>query len=249
MFLKQYHSQFLSLALGNVKASNSKTEGESKGKEDPDAKYCRYCGNKIPIASNYCPFCGLEQQATPQIFQETSFRRYVTKNIRRIRLTLLITSIVVFVIGFFIGSQTQLSYSEAESIIEGFKELIGVNPTAVDIALNNISLCTIFFTPGIGMLFMIFVSYNTGVVLSAAALLSPSTTPLDIFLTTFLFPWTWMELLAYGLASAQGIMLLLGAFTGRFRQEGKTTLMIAFVCLILLGLGSLIEVNALAYLK
>ena len=85
-----------------------------------------------------------------------------------------------------------------------------------------------------------FVSYNTGLLLSAFAT-TQSITVIDLLLSTLLFPITWMELVAYSLASTQGIMLLFGVFTKRLRDEGKNLIKVVLICLLLLGLGALIE--------
>lgn len=216
-------------------------------KKNQDLKYCRHCGSKVPSDSNYCPFCGFSQQEAIQPLRESERKGYIVKNVGRIRLTLFLISLALFIVGLTLGSQAPLSQGDAESIIQEFRNMIGSNPTTFEIALNNITICMIFFIPVVGTLFMAFVSYNTGMVLSAVTLISPSTSRLDILLTTFIFPWTWMELIAYSLASTQGIMLILGVLTGRFRQEGRRTLISALICLILLGFGAYIEAIALNY--
>ena len=85
-----------------------------------------------------------------------------------------------------------------------------------------------------------FVSYNTGLLLSAFAT-TQSITVIDLFLSTLLFPITWMELVAYSLASTQGIMLLYGVYTRRLRDEGKNLIKVVLICLLLLVLGAVIE--------
>lgn len=208
-------------------------------------KYCSHCGSKIPADAKYCPRCGSSQESLLQPAQEKNLRGYAAKNSFRIHIILTVASMAVFLIGLLIGSLTSLSHSDAESIINEFLQNIGPTPTTLQIALNNITLCMIFLIPAFGTLFMAIVSYNTGIVLSAAALISPSATQAELYLTTLTFPWTWLELLAYSLASAQGISLLIGALTGRFRQEAKQTLKTAAICILLLLIGAVIEANAL----
>lgn len=213
---------------------------------DPDLKYCRHCGSKIPVVASYCSFCGSNQQGVIQPPQEREMKGHTMRNIGRARLILILFSIALFMGGLFIGSQAPLSLSDAESVIQDFQNMFASNPTAVEIALNNISICLISFIPVIGTLFMAFVSYNTGAVLSAVAIVS-HINRLNILLTIFLFPWTWMEILAYSLASTQGTMLLLGLRSGRFMRELRQTLKVTLICIALLLVGAFIEALALNY--
>lgn len=216
-------------------------------RKNQEFKYCRHCGSRIPFEANYCPSCGLSQQEVIQPPRESGIKRYIVKNAVKIRLILFLASLALFIVGFILGSQASLSRGDAESIIQQLQNEVGPNPTAYEIFSNNITICMFFFIPFVGILFMALISYNTGMVISAAALLSSSTSRLSILLATFLFPWTWMELLSYSLASAQGIMFILGVSTGRFRNEVKWTLISALICLILLGLGAYIEAVAINY--
>ena len=210
-----------------------------------DGKYCSHCGSRIPVDAKYCPICGLIQEtATQQVQKEVSKGRFIG-NTSKLRLILFTISLAMFIIGFLTGSLTDLTHNNAESILNEFMNNIGPDPTAFDIAFNNITLCMMFFIPVFGHFFMALVSYNTGIVLSAIALLSPSTTQLELFLTTLIFPWTWLELFSYGLASSQGLLLLIRSLTGRFREEGKQTLKTMAICIILLIIGAIIEAIAI----
>lgn len=206
--------------------------------------YCRYCVSSIPIDSNFCPTCGMEQKRVPQSLPTTrpekGFKEVLLKNRGRIRLTLFFISLGIFIFGLFIGSQGQFSNEEATIILQEFEDVLATDVSALFIAQNNISLCMLFFIPIFGTSFMGFVSYNTGLLLSAFAT-TQSITVIDLFLSTLLFPITWMELVAYSLASTQGIMLLYGVYTRRLRDEGKNLIKVVLICLLLLVLGAVIE--------
>lgn len=206
--------------------------------------YCRYCVSRIPIDSHFCPFCGLDQKKSPKppstTKQEDGIKAFLLKNRRLIRITLFFISLSLFIFGLFIGSQTQFSTEEANIILQAFEESYPTDLSALFIAQNNISLCILFFIPLFGTSFMGFVSYNTGLILAALAI-TQSITGVDLFLSTLLLPTTWMELVAYSLASSQGIMFLLGVFLRRMRDEGKTFIKILIICLLLLGVGAIIE--------
>ena len=215
-----------------------------KDKDTAESMYCQYCVNRVPIDSNFCPNCGMEQKMVPKplssIRKEVGFKEFLLKNRDRIRLTLFFISLGIFIFGLFIGSQAQFSKEEATIILQEFGDIFATDVSALFIAQNNISLCMLFFIPIFGTSFMGFVSYNTGLLLSAFAT-TQSITVIDLFLSTLLFPITWMELVAYSLASTQGIMLLFGVFTRRLRDEGKNLIKVVLISLLLLGLGAVIE--------
>jgi len=186
----------------------------------------------------------MEQKRVPQSLPTTrpekGFKEVLLKNRGRIRLTLFFISLGIFIFGLFIGSQGQFSNEEATIVLKEFEDVLATDVSALFIAQNNISLCMLFFIPIFGTSFMGFVSYNTGLLLSAFAT-TQSITVIDLFLSTLLFPITWMELVAYSLASTQGIMLLYGVYTRRLRDEGKNLIKVVLICLLLLVLGAVIE--------
>jgi hypothetical protein len=186
----------------------------------------------------------MEQKRVPQSLPTTrpekGFKEVLLKNRSRIRLTFFFISLGIFIFGLFIGSQGQFSNEEATIILQEFEDVLATDVSALFIAQNNISLCMLFFIPIFGTSFMGFVSYNTGLLLSAFAT-TQSITVIDLFLSTLLFPITWMELVAYSLASTQGIMLLYGVYTRRLRDEGKNLIKVVLICLLLLVLGAVIE--------
>ena len=215
-----------------------------KNKDTVESMYCQYCVSNIPIDSNFCPTCGMEQKRVPKFLsttrQEKGFKEFLLKNRDLIRLTLFFISLGIFIFGLLIGTQTQFSNEEATIILQEFEDIFDTDVSALFIAQNNIALCMLFFIPIFGTPFMGFVSYNTGLLLSAFAT-TQSITVIDLFLSTLLFPITWMELIAYSLASTQGIMLLYGVYTRRLRDEGKNLIKVSLICLLLLGLGAVIE--------
>jgi len=222
-----------------------------KNKETVESMYCQYCVSRVPIDSNFCPNCGMEQKMVPKPFPSTrkqnGFKEFLLKNRRLIRSTLFFISFGIFILGLFIGTQAQFSQEEAKFILKEFEERFATDLSALFIAQNNISLCMLFFIPIFGTSFMSFVSYNTGLLLSVLAT-TRSITVIDLFLSTLLLPTTWMEIVAYSLASTQGIMFLLGVFTRRLRDELKNFIKVFLICLLLLGLGAVIESALITYL-
>jgi len=218
--------------------------GRSSEGEDAGFQYCRYCGSKILLSSTLCPYCGrgqLTQQPQTLVGERERFRGYIVRNLRAMRVAVFLLCMGVFVAGLLVGSQTSLSTEEAELIIDELRRIITSGSFTLQIAQNNIILCLLFFLPMLGVLLMAFVSYSTGIVISAYALLSTSTTSSEILQSFFLFPTTWLELIAYSLAASEGLLLLLGVLTRRLREEGKNLAKTVLLCVTLLMISAVIE--------
>ncbi len=107
---------------------------------------------------------------------------------------------------------------------------------------NNVTLCLLFFIPFFGTAFMAFVGYNTGIVLSAVALVNPSAgSGVVLAFATMLFPWTWMEFTAYSLASSEGIIVVISAIRRTLTKESRRLLIVLAVAVILLVIGAITE--------
>ena len=211
------------------------------------SKFCRSCGTLIPTEATYCPHCGATQQpAAPvpvTIRPVGGAARYVMARMRRIRLYLILLSLATFIVAFLVGSATPLTVEEANAIVRDFSQAIGPSPTVAQIFRNNLTLCLLFFIPGFGTLFMAFVAYNTGVVLSAVALVYPSSpSALYLALLTLLFPWTAIEFAAYSLASGEGLMIIVSLIRRNLRREARSLLIVLVVAIGLLALGAIVEV-------
>ena len=237
----------LSRILPSKMEASSLKETKQVEKNDDNLTFCQFCGSKITSKAKFCPYCGINLERTtqppPAAPKDRSLRTIMRETTDRRRITVFIISFIIFTSFLFMGSQAQLSPEEATRLIEEFSEVIGPNPTAMDIASRNIFICLLLFIPVAGPCILAFVSYNTGIMASALAQYSGSMTSIQIFLSMFLFPWAWLEISAYSLASAQSIMLLFGGFTRSLRKEAKYFLISLVLCLLLLGLASVIEAS------
>jgi hypothetical protein len=204
------------------------------------------CGSSIFYEAAYCSNCGALQEVTstaPEAERSlVSAPRTIVSRMKRIRYTLFFLSLAIFIFAFVLGSSASLSRQEAQAIYQEFSSQVGPNPTTLQIFSNNMSLCFLFFIPFFGTAFMAFVGYNTGLVLSAVVIINPqSLTSLALAFATLLFPWTWMEFIAYSLASSEGLMVIVSAVGRTFRKEAKRLLIIFAIAIILLAVGSIIE--------
>ena len=71
-------------------------------------------------------------------------------------------------------------------------------------------------------------------------------TQLGVFLLAVMRPWMWMTLVAYSMASAQGLSLFLSIFRGGFRREAARMLKMIMVCVVILVLAAFIEAAVLS---
>lgn len=240
------HVEISKYSLGKlVRLANIRSPSEAH------RKYCKSCGSSTPYDADYCPNCGALQETpatTPEAVRPlTDVPRTIVRRMRRIRNTLFFLSLAIFFFAFILGSTASLSRGEAQSIYQQFSSQVGPNPTALQIFSNNMILCLLFFIPFFGTAFMAFVGYNTGLVLSAVAIVNPQTpTSLVLAFTTLLFPWAWMEIIAYSLASSEGLMVIVSGVRRILRKEAKRFLIIFAIAIILLTVGAIIEELAIA---
>ncbi|MCJ7635752.1 stage II sporulation protein M [Candidatus Bathyarchaeota archaeon] len=223
-----------------VRLANIRSPSEAR------RKYCKSCGSSILYDADYCPNCGALQE-TPVTAPEavrplTGVPRIIVRRMRRIRYTLFFLSLAIFIFTFILGSTVPLSRQEAQLIYQQFNSQVGPSPTALQIFSNNMSLCLLFFIPFFGTAFMAFVGYNTGLVLSAVVIVNPQApTSLVLAFTTLLFPWAWMEFIAYSLASSGGLMVIVSALGRTLRKEARKFLILFTVVVVLLIVGAVIE--------
>jgi RNA polymerase subunit RPABC4/transcription elongation factor Spt4 len=224
--------------------SNSQPEKETSW------KFCRSCGSVIPYNSTYCPNCGTIQETLSGLSPAIPVGREkesLARRIGKLQYTIFFMSLAIFIVAFLLGSMAFISQQEAQAIIDAFNTQIGSDPTAYQIFENNITLCLLFFIPFFGTAFMAFVGYNTGMVLAALALLNPQLgSPVALALTLFLFPWTWMEFVAYSLASSTGLMVIISIIGRRLRVEARKFLIILVIAIFLLIIGAIIEELAIS---
>lgn len=236
-------SQGFSLTLNDKGFANAGRSGVSKS-EEVALQYCKYCGSRVPLNAVFCPNCGKSQliaQAEAEPEEKRRSESRIVRNMRTIRVAAFLICIEIYISGFILGSQTTLSLDDAVLIRSQVEQIVVSGPLVLRLAQNNIEICLIFFIPIFGALFMALVSYSTGLVISALSLLSTSVTRLQLLQMAFLFPWTWLEGIAYSLAASEGVLFLLGVLTRRFREEGKTLLKTILVCVALLIVGAVIE--------
>jgi hypothetical protein len=175
---------------------------------------------------------------------QNQLRETVLRHILWIRVGLFISSIAIFIIFFYWGSQTTISLEEAMRLIDDLRAMIGPEPSILTIITNNVMISLLLFIPVVGVYFLAFVSHNSGVVLAAIAQIEGFNT-VDVFISSLLWPWSWFEIIAYGLAASQGIMLLIALLTRRLHHELRWFTIVGILCVALLSVGAIIEIVAI----
>ncbi|MEM2104192.1 MAG: stage II sporulation protein M [Candidatus Bathyarchaeia archaeon] len=105
---------------------------------------------------------------------------------------------------------------------------------------NNFILCLFFFVPFAGPVFGLYVLYSTGVVIAAQSI-SLGVNPTLTFLLLFIFPFTWLEFLAYSAAFAQSARLSWRIIKRNCRRELVNTSVMISICAVTLLLAAVTE--------
>jgi heme/copper-type cytochrome/quinol oxidase subunit 2 len=171
-------------------------------------------------------------------------RAKILKHLLWIRLGAFAACTLIFIIFFYMGSQTAISREASIRLLDELRAVIGPDPTIMTIITNNVMISLLLLIPAIGVFFLAFVSHNSGVVLAAISQIE-GFNPMDVFIASLLWPWSWFEIIAYGLAASQGVMLLIALLTRRFNQELRTLVIVGVISIALLSVGAVIEIMAI----
>lgn len=173
-----------------------------------------------------------------------SFLRNISTRIKRV-LTVL-TLFFILLAATIIGALTPLTFEEREAInkeLQKMRESLSSFEGIQGIALifgNNFMLCLSFFIPFLGPIFGFYVLYNTGVVIAAESS-SIGVNSLITFILLFIFPFTWLEYLAYSAASAQSLWLGWRIIKHKGRKELVNTCILISICAVVLLTAAIIE--------
>jgi hypothetical protein len=164
----------------------------------------------------------------------------------------IITVAIFFVLGIVattVGAMQTLSQKDATDINNELDKLRS-DITVQYIFGNNLFICLLMFIPVFGWIFGFIALYNTGVVIAAESMTSAAhgVSPLILFFTLFLFPFTWLEFISYSAAFAEGFWLMLRGvqrLTNQipsFRRELRNLSVLMTIVTLMLLAGAAIEV-------
>jgi hypothetical protein len=173
-----------------------------------------------------------------------SFWKDLPSKIKRV-LTI-VTWLVISVVITIAGVLTPLSMNEAQDIQDELEQ-IRANVSVQYIFGNNFMLCLIMFIPVIGPIFGGYVLYNTGVVIAAQSI-TAGLPPLLVFFSLFIFPFAWLEFLAYSTALAESAWLIRRMIQYKVKKELINACILIAITAIALLVAAIIEIALILYL-
>lgn len=173
-----------------------------------------------------------------------NFWRNAPTKIKRILTiaTFFLLSIIITVA----GTLTPLSLEEANEIEQQLEEM----RESINVQLifgNNFMICLATFTPIAGPIFGCYVLYNTGVVIAAESI-TQGLSPLIVFVFLFVFPFTWLEFLAYSVAFAESVWLTWRIIRRKGKKEIVDACILISICAVMLLAAAIIELALISYL-
>lgn len=158
----------------------------------------------------------------------------------------ILTIIVFFFISMIVTIAGTLAPLSAEEVAKKREDLKQIRDLASDAGAtfifgNNFMLCLSFFIPILGIVFGCYVLYNTGLMIAAESM-GLGVHPLLSFLLLFIFPFAWLEFLAYSAAFAQSVWLTWRIIKHKGRKELVNTCIVIAICAVILLVAAFIEV-------
>jgi uncharacterized membrane protein SpoIIM required for sporulation len=150
-------------------------------------------------------------------------------------------SIIITVAGIL----TPLSHEEASKIekeLEGIQENVNVQL----IFGNNLMICLAMFVPIAGPIFGSYVLHNTGIVIAAMSV-TEGLPPILVFALLFVFPFTWLEFLAYSIAFAQSVWLTWRIIQRKGKKELVNMCILISICAVMLLVAAIVEMAIISY--
>ena len=139
------------------------------------------------------------------------------------------------------GTLTPLTSEEISSRTQDLNEL-RQNVSVQMIFGNNMMITMLMFVPVLGPLLGSYVLYNTGLYIGAdTAATKINISPALVFLTYFIFPFAWLEFIAYSVAFAASVWLTWRIIQRKGKYELVRTCIFIAICAVLLLIGAVIE--------
>lgn len=139
-------------------------------------------------------------------------------------LALVLAAFVLEVVLFAVFTTLPVSPSDANSLLnstQGMLNRIGQESFAMktlDIFANNVRIAAVEFVPGVGWYLFYLATSATSQILSALSV-STGIPSSFILLTLFISPHAWVELLAYAIAVAESVLLVVALTRRTVRAE------------------------------
>ena len=172
-------------------------------------------------------------------------------NERSSKMKRILTVLILFIFSFTVMMISVSIPMSTEEINSGSRDLGQLQANVKNMSLlertrfifsNNMLLCLIMFVPVVGLVFGIFVLYNTGVAIAAQSLAN-HLSPAFVLALLFIFPFTWLEFIAYSTAFSESYWFVRRLFQHRGLRELKNLGILILISAGLLALGAVIEAS------
>lgn len=162
-----------------------------------------------------------------------------------IRFICILAAGIIFIISFYLGSTTIVSFKDAHDLVVSLSEKRG-KLNELEIFKNNILPALTMFVPGLGIVFGINAGYSTGFSIAALVVINPalrSIEPLSVFSTIF----GAMEVIAYSTAMSRSGLLVYNLALKRkpWKKYALFTGIEIGIVILLILLGAIVEWNYL----
>jgi len=155
-----------------------------------------------------------------------------------------IVTIIIFfllsIIATIAGVLTPLTSEEAQSLNREL-EKVRENVTVQYIFGNNFMMCLVRFIPFLGPILGLYALYNTGVYVAASSI-ATGFHPIIGFLSLLILPIFWLEFLAYSIAFAESVWLIMKTAQGKLKSELPKTCILIAICAGILITAAIIEI-------
>ncbi len=171
------------------------------------------------------------------------FRRFLTI------IFFFLLSIVVTVAGILTPMSLQDAQDRTKELNKTREEItkLPVWEMALAIFENNFLITLLIFIPFVGLFIGSYVLYNTGLVIGASGLASePQISGMVLFLVLFIFPFFWLEYIAYATGFSGNLWLSWRIIRRRGLWELKRTVKLIAISAGLLFAGAVIEALIIA---
>jgi len=157
-------------------------------------------------------------------------------------LIMLAAALIVCAIGTFlpVDQETMSNVSRELEEIRSFIRNLDFLSASLYIFSHNLILCLVMFIPLFGLGFGMYVMLSSGYAIEIDALTHQVPPPL-VFVSLFLMPYFWMELISYASAMSQSILIAWGLYKKEFKRTLTETLKIIGIVTALLFTAALIE--------
>ncbi len=149
-----------------------------------------------------------------------------------------------------IGAGQPVPTSQASGLVNSLNASIpyssGKEAIALSIFRNNYYLALLMDIPLAGPVMATYVSFNTGYMMSAQAIVYSNQTKIaftgmDRFLSLMVLPIFWLEFVCYTAAVLESLYLLVSLFTRRFTKEVFTAIIVIIGITIVLFISAQLE--------